>query len=342
MKSGPGNFPTSSTTIFKKNPFPIMAVHPIRSATAQKEMRAVWSEQNRFSYHSQGKVALAKAEAVCGMIPPTAATEIEENHGLIASGQRHRAQISHNMMAIVKAIPEVCGESGCGCIRGNERRILDTESPPARADHGPAHTKQRFCLPCSQAGERQKRWFVARTHGSTGADTTASVWPSGRAMSAGYRVAQSSAPGSFSGRSPVQWGRRRQWDKGDGSAGRDDGEYRDWPWIETGDLPRPVRGILHVLRRCRDNARQDGEVRSLQRTDRRGRGGHRAKQVGRPPSPTTAQPDLRQSRSAALPVAGSAPPWIRRCPLGRACLHKFILRAGKPRSPPSLRPHIYG
>ena len=54
-----------------------MAVHPIEERYGTAEMRAVWSEQNRFSCIVRAEVALAKAEAVCGMIPPTAALEIE-------------------------------------------------------------------------------------------------------------------------------------------------------------------------------------------------------------------------------------------------------------------------
>jgi hypothetical protein len=56
-----------------------MAVHPIEERYGTKEMRAVWSEQNRFSCIVKAEIALAKAEAVCGMIPPTAACEIEAN-----------------------------------------------------------------------------------------------------------------------------------------------------------------------------------------------------------------------------------------------------------------------
>jgi adenylosuccinate lyase len=41
-----------------------MAVHPIEERYGTAEMRAVWSEKNRFSCIVRAEVALAKAEAV--------------------------------------------------------------------------------------------------------------------------------------------------------------------------------------------------------------------------------------------------------------------------------------
>jgi adenylosuccinate lyase len=40
-----------------------MAVHPIEERYGTAEMRAVWSEQNRFSCIVAAEVALAKAQA---------------------------------------------------------------------------------------------------------------------------------------------------------------------------------------------------------------------------------------------------------------------------------------
>ena len=46
-----------------------MAVHPIQYRYGTAEMRAVWSEENRFSCVVAAEVALAHAEAEFGMIP---------------------------------------------------------------------------------------------------------------------------------------------------------------------------------------------------------------------------------------------------------------------------------
>ena len=73
-----------------------------------------WSEKYRFACVVAADGALAKAEAAHGMILPEAAAGIEE-HAPVESLERAKAielEISHDMMAIVKAIAEVCGDSG--------------------------------------------------------------------------------------------------------------------------------------------------------------------------------------------------------------------------------------
>ncbi|MGA9029917.1 MAG: adenylosuccinate lyase, partial [Methanoregula sp.] len=56
-----------------------MAVHPIEYRYGTPEMRAVWSEENRFSCVVAVEAALAQAEAAQGMIPRDAAGEIAKN-----------------------------------------------------------------------------------------------------------------------------------------------------------------------------------------------------------------------------------------------------------------------
>ena len=46
-----------------------MAIHPIDYRYGTPEMRAVWSEENRFRAIVTAEVALARAEAAHGMIP---------------------------------------------------------------------------------------------------------------------------------------------------------------------------------------------------------------------------------------------------------------------------------
>ena len=118
-----------------------MAVHPIEERYGTKEMRAVWSEKNRFSCIVSTEVALAKAEAHHGMIPAAAAVEISEKaHN--ASLERAKAielEISHDMMAIVKAISEVYGRvRALGALRCNEQRYpRHRNRAPARPDARP-------------------------------------------------------------------------------------------------------------------------------------------------------------------------------------------------------------
>ena len=91
-----------------------MAVHSLDERYGTTEMRAVGSEKYRFAGVVAAEVALAKAEAAHGMIPAEAAAGIEE-HAPEASLERAKAiepGISYEMMALVKAIAEVCGDSG--------------------------------------------------------------------------------------------------------------------------------------------------------------------------------------------------------------------------------------
>ncbi len=56
-----------------------MAVHPIEERYGTAEMRAVWSEENRFSCIVAAEVALAQAQARHGMVPAAAADAIAAN-----------------------------------------------------------------------------------------------------------------------------------------------------------------------------------------------------------------------------------------------------------------------
>jgi hypothetical protein len=80
-----------------------MAVHPIGEEYSIAEWCAVGSEKYRCACVVAAEVALAKAEAAQGVIPPEAAAGIEE-HAPEASRERAKAikpGISHDMMASV-------------------------------------------------------------------------------------------------------------------------------------------------------------------------------------------------------------------------------------------------
>ena len=122
-------FPGSLNTISPNDRSVLMAVHPIEERYGTPEMRTVWSERNRFASIVAAEVALAKAEAAHGMIPATAAVEIERL-AQTASLERAKAielEISHDMMATVKAISEVSGDAGRWVHYGaTSNDILDT------------------------------------------------------------------------------------------------------------------------------------------------------------------------------------------------------------------------
>lgn len=155
-----------------------MAVHPIEERYGTKEMRAVWSEKNRFSCVVSAEVALAKAEAHHGMIPAEAAGEISEKaHN--ASLERAKAielEISHDMMAIVKAISEVSGESGRWVHYGaTSNDILDTATGlqlKHTLDLLDLKLRTLLGVLLRRSAETKSLVCIGRTHGQHGVPTT--------------------------------------------------------------------------------------------------------------------------------------------------------------------------
>jgi adenylosuccinate lyase len=155
-----------------------MAVHPIEERYGTTEMRAVWSEKNRFSCVVAAEVALAKAEAHHGMIPAAAAVEISEKaHN--ASLERAKAielEISHDMMAIVKAISEVTGESGRWVHYGaTSNDLLDTATGlqlKQTLDLIDQKLRQLLGILLKRSDETKSLVCIGRTHGQHGVPTT--------------------------------------------------------------------------------------------------------------------------------------------------------------------------
>jgi len=155
-----------------------MAVHPIEYRYGTPEMRAVWSEENRFSCVVAAEVALAQAEAAHGLIPEAAAGEIAQNaqNASLARAKEIEAEISHDMMAIVKAISEVCGDSGRWVHYGaTSNDILDTATGLQLAqalDLIDAKLRNLLGVLIQRAGETTTLVAVGRTHGQQGVPTT--------------------------------------------------------------------------------------------------------------------------------------------------------------------------
>ena len=155
-----------------------MAVHPIEERYGTAEMRAVWSEKNRFSCVVKAEVALARAEAHHGMIPAAAAVEISEKaHN--ASLERAKAieiEISHDMMAIVKAISEVTGESGRWVHYGaTSNDILDTATGlqlGQTLDLIDKKLRGLLAVLLKRSAETKSLVCIGRTHGQHGVPTT--------------------------------------------------------------------------------------------------------------------------------------------------------------------------
>jgi adenylosuccinate lyase len=155
-----------------------MAVHPIEERYGTPEMRAVWSEKTRFACVVAVEVALAKAEAAQGMIPAAAAAEIGQN-AQKASLERAKAiehEISHDMMAMVTAISEVCGDSGRWVHYGaTSNDILDTATGLQLLQAlRLIEKKLRLLLEIliKRSEETKSLVCIGRTHGQHGVPTT--------------------------------------------------------------------------------------------------------------------------------------------------------------------------
>jgi len=155
-----------------------MAIHPIEFRYGTPEMKAVWTEEHRFRRIIDAEVALAQAEAKAGMIPQDAADAIAASASG-ASLQRAKEiedEIHHDMMAIVRAVSEVCGEPGRWVHYGaTSNDILDTATGLQLKDATAIlNTKLRHLLTAllSRADETKTLVCIGRTHGQHGVPTT--------------------------------------------------------------------------------------------------------------------------------------------------------------------------
>lgn len=93
-----------------------MAVHPIDYRYGSDEMRRIWDEENKLQKLLDVEAALARAHAKLGNIPEESARVISERANTEwVKPERVKeieAEIHHDIMAVVKALSEVCGEHG--------------------------------------------------------------------------------------------------------------------------------------------------------------------------------------------------------------------------------------
>ena len=155
-----------------------MAIHPIDYRYGTPEMRAVWGEENRFRAIVTAEVALARAEAAHGMIPREDAETIAAC-ALNASLDRAKeieAEINHDMMAIVKAVAEVCGDAGGWIHYGaTSNDILDTATAlQVRESLALIEEKLARLLGVLLVRSAETKTLVCagRTHGQIGVPTT--------------------------------------------------------------------------------------------------------------------------------------------------------------------------
>ncbi|NJE62378.1 adenylosuccinate lyase [Thermococcus sp. 21S7] len=93
-----------------------MAVHPIDYRYGSEEMRRIWDEENKLQKLLDVEAALARAHAKLGNIPEESARVISERANTkwvkLDRVKEIEAEIHHDIMAVVKALSEVCHEHG--------------------------------------------------------------------------------------------------------------------------------------------------------------------------------------------------------------------------------------
>ena len=155
-----------------------MAIHPIDFRYGTPEMKRVWSEENRFTCIVRAEIALSHAQGIVGMIPVEDAEIIEKN-ALSASRIRAKeieAEISHDTVAITRAVAEVCGDAGRWIHFGaTSNDILDTATGLQLNEaydlfENKLETLMGVLL--KRAGETKNLICIGRTHGQQGVPTT--------------------------------------------------------------------------------------------------------------------------------------------------------------------------
>jgi adenylosuccinate lyase len=155
-----------------------MAIHPIDTRYGTAEMRAVWTEEHRFSCIIEAEAALARAEAACGLIPGKDAEEIGKGakRASLRRAKEIEAEIHHDMMAVVKALSEVSGDAGRWVHFGaTSNDILDTATGLQLKESLvllEAKLLRLLSVLLRRAKETRSLVCAARTHGQIGIPTT--------------------------------------------------------------------------------------------------------------------------------------------------------------------------
>lgn len=155
-----------------------MAIHPIEQRYGTKEMKEIWDENFRIRSLFRVEAALAKAEEDVGLIPKGAAADIAAASE-VASPERAKRiedEIGHDMMAVVKAMAEVCPKSGEWIHLGaTSNDILDTATGlqiKASLDLLEPKVRNLTLLLLDLAINNKELVCAGRTHGQIAVPTT--------------------------------------------------------------------------------------------------------------------------------------------------------------------------
>jgi len=157
-----------------------MAVHPIDYRYGSGEMRRIWDEENKLQKLLDVEAALARAHAKLGNIPAESARVISERANTrwvkLERVKEIEAEIHHDIMAVVKALSEVCGEHGKYVHLGaTSNDIIDTANALLIRDSLgliERYLKELRDVLIRLAEEHKYTVCIGRTHGQHAVPTT--------------------------------------------------------------------------------------------------------------------------------------------------------------------------
>jgi len=151
-----------------------MSILPIDAGRyGSEEMRRIFTEESRLQRMLDVEAALAKASAKYGLIPPKAAEVIAEKASAkyvkLERVKEIEARIRHDIMAVVEALAEVCGEyGGYVHVGATSYDIVDTATA-LQLKEAIAIIERRLeelCrLLCDMAIKYRDLVMIGRTHG---------------------------------------------------------------------------------------------------------------------------------------------------------------------------------
>jgi len=150
-----------------------MAIHPIDYRYGSREMRNVFDEVRKLENMLRVEAALAQALAELGKIPEKCAEEITRKANTkdvkIERVKEIEKETKHDIMALVKALTEVCGESGKYVhLTATSYDIVDTANALLLKDGLEILLKEGKDLlsTCLNISEKYKDLImIGRTHG---------------------------------------------------------------------------------------------------------------------------------------------------------------------------------
>lgn len=168
----------------------IMLICPLDYRYGKKEMKAVFSEENRLRTQLLVEAALARAHAAVGNIPEEAAETITEKcspeHVRLERVKEIEAETKHDVMAMVNAISEQCGDAGRYVHLGaTSNDIVDTAAAlefKAALDIIERDLDTFIITLCALAARHRDTVMMGRTHGQFAIPTTFGFKISGYVM----------------------------------------------------------------------------------------------------------------------------------------------------------------